>query len=57
VVEFKANKISVVVMNPKTGAIMAMASNPRFDPNTPGEAYELEKVNYAKFPNPAVDLL
>jgi hypothetical protein len=36
---------------------MAMASNPRFDPNNPGEAYELEKVNYAKFPNPSVDLL
>lgn len=57
ILTYKANKISVVVMNPKTWAIMAMASNPRFDPNNPWEAYELEKVTYGKFPNPAVDLL
>jgi cell division protein FtsI/penicillin-binding protein 2 len=44
-------------MDPKTGEILAMATNPRFNPNNPGEAYELEKVTYSKYPNPQIDLL
>lgn len=57
VTEFRANKGSVVVMNPKTWEILAMASYPSFDPNEPGEVYEIEKVTYAKYPNPGIDLL
>lgn len=54
---FKANKWSVVVMDPKTWAIIAMVSYPDYDPNNFGEVYELEKVNYSKYPNPWFDLL
>ncbi|MDD5770154.1 MAG: penicillin-binding protein 2 [Candidatus Gracilibacteria bacterium] len=55
--EYRANSISVVIMDPKTGAVIAMATNPRFNPNNPGEAYELERVTYSKYPNPSTDLL
>lgn len=55
--KYRANSISVVVMDPKTWAVLAMATNPRFDPNNPWEAYELEKVTYSKYPNPMTDLL
>lgn len=55
--EFRANKWSVVVMNPKTWEILAMASYPSFDPNDPWDVYEVEKVTYRKYPNPAIDLL
>lgn len=34
-----------------------MANYPTYDPNEPGDVYELEKVNYLKYPNPATDLL
>ncbi|MBW7954595.1 penicillin-binding protein 2 [Candidatus Gracilibacteria bacterium] len=54
---YRANSISVVIMNPKNGEVVAMATNPRFDPNTPGDAFELEKVTYSKFPNMYTDLL
>lgn len=55
--EFRANKGSVVIMDPKTGAIISMVSYPDFDPNNFGEVYELERVSYAKYPNPSFDLL
>lgn len=55
--EYAANSISVVVMDPKTWEIIAMATNPRFDPNSPWDAFELEKVTPAKFPNPYVNLI
>lgn len=46
---FKADSGSVVIVNPKTGAIVAMASWPSFNPN------EYNKVDDpAKFVNPAV---
>lgn len=54
--EFRANKWSVTVMNPKTWEILAMASYPSFDPNEPWDVYEVEKVSYWKYPNPS-DLL
>lgn len=54
---YRANSISVVVMDPKTWGVLAMATNPRFDPNNPWEAYELERVTYAKYPHPETDLL
>lgn len=55
--EFRANKGSVVIMDPKTGAIVAMVSYPDFDPNNFGDVYEMERVSYAKYPNPSFDLL
>jgi cell division protein FtsI/penicillin-binding protein 2 len=44
-------------MDPKTGAIVAMANYPTYDPNNFGNVYELEKVSYSKYPNPNFDLL
>jgi cell division protein FtsI/penicillin-binding protein 2 len=55
--EFRANKGSVVILDPKTGAVIAMANYPDYDPNDFGSVYELEKVSYARFPNPAFDLM
>lgn len=55
--EFRANKGSVVIMDPKTGAIISMVSYPDFDPNNFGDVYELERVSYSKYPNPSFDLL
>ena len=34
-----------------------MANYPTYDPNSFGDVYELEKVTYAKYPNPDIDLL
>jgi cell division protein FtsI/penicillin-binding protein 2 len=34
-----------------------MANYPDYDPNDFGSVYELEKVSYARFPNPAFDLM
>jgi len=55
--EFRANKGSVVIMDPKTGAVVAMANYPEYDPNDFASVYDLEKVSYARYPNPAFDLL
>lgn len=55
--EFRANRWSFVVMDPKTWAIIAMASYPDFDPNDFWWVYELERINYNKYPNPWFDLL
>jgi len=55
--DFRANKWSALVMDPKTWAIIAMASYPDYDPNNFWDVYELEKVNYWKYPNPWFDLL
>lgn len=41
--EFRANRASAVVMDPKTGAVRAMANYPSFDPNAFGDVYELER--------------
>lgn len=57
VTRYWANRGTVVVMNPHDGWILAMANYPTYDPNEPGDVYELEKVNYLKYPNPATDLL
>jgi stage V sporulation protein D (sporulation-specific penicillin-binding protein) len=54
---YRANKATIVVMDPRTGEVIAMASAPSFDANTPGDVYEIEKVSYLKYPNPAIDLL
>lgn len=40
-------KISVIVMDPKTGEILAMANKPNFDPNYPGKFPAELRKNYA----------
>lgn len=55
--DFRANRGTAVVMDPKTGAIRAMVNYPDFDPNSFSEVYEMEKITGAKYPNPRVDLL
>lgn len=57
IVEYQANNISVVVMDPKTWQVVAMASHPRYNPNSPWDAFELEKVTPEKFPNPYINLI
>ena len=54
--KFRANKGTVVVMDPKTWEIVSMANYPSFDPNKPWDVYELEKVSYWRYPNPLIDL-
>lgn len=55
--KYRANKWSVVVMEPKTWRVLSMASYPSFDLNDFSDVYELEKVRYSKYPNPTIDLL
>ena len=46
--ETKANRIMCLVMDPKTGDVLAMATNPGFNPNEPTQpvsASELEAFN------------
>lgn len=53
---FRANQGSVIVMDPKTGAITAMVNYPDYDPNNFTDVYELEPVLYSRYRNPAFDL-
>ncbi len=55
--KYKANKGSIVVMNPKNWEIISMANYPKFDPNKPGDVYELELVKYRQYQNPANELI
>lgn len=54
--KFRANSASVIVMNPKSGAIIAMVNYPDFDPNAFTDVYDMELVLYSKYPNPSFDL-
>jgi len=54
--QFRANRASVIVMDPKTGAIIAMVNYPDYDPNNFTEVYEMEKVMYDQYPDPSWDL-
>ncbi len=54
--EFRANKWSAIVMDPKTWAILSMVNYPDYDPNSFPEVYEMERVLYAVYPNPVEDL-
>ncbi|PZM83270.1 hypothetical protein DLH72_03810 [Candidatus Gracilibacteria bacterium] len=55
--KYQANKGTIVVTEPKTGKIIAMANYPTYDINNYSDVYELEKVTKSKYPNPSVDLL
>ena len=55
-IKYRANKISMVVMNPKTGAIVAMVNSPSFDANDFTDVYDMELVSYAAYPKPELDL-
>ena len=55
--KYGANKGTVVVMEPATGRVLSLANYPSYDPNNPGEVYDLKKVNYWEYPTPETDLL
>lgn len=55
--KYRANKWSIIVMDPKTWNILAMANYPTYDLNNFWDVYEIEKVKYSDFPNPSTDLL
>jgi hypothetical protein len=44
-------------MDPKTGDIIAMVNYPHYNPNDYTAVYDMEKVMYNRYPNPAFDLL
>ena len=54
--KYGANKWTVVIMNPKTWKVIAMANYPSFDLNNPWKVYELEKVNPKKYRNMIFEL-
>lgn len=56
VTRFRANRGSVIVMNPITGAVIAMVNYPHFDPNNFTNVYDMEAVLYVNYPNPSIDL-
>ena len=45
--ELRPKKATVIIMEPKTGAIMALANRPGFDPNDPGKATAEKRFNHA----------
>lgn len=42
--EYRADSGQIVIMNPQTGAIIAMAHYPSFDPNHYGDVFEKEEI-------------
>lgn len=55
--KYGANKVSMVVMDPKNWAIIAMVNAPTFDANDFTDVYDMELVSYLTYPNPEKDLL
>ncbi len=55
--ETGANKGTVVVMDPHTGAIIAMADYPTFDPNEFGEVYTIQRVEAREYRNFEFEML
>ena len=55
--KYNANKGTVVILEPHTGRVLSLANYPSYDPNNPGEVYDLKKVNYGEYPVPETDLL
>ena len=51
VARYQAESGTIIVMDPRTGAILAMASYPSYDPN---RFYEVPKEQFDLFVNPAV---
>ena len=45
--ELRPKKATVIIMDPTTGAILAMANRPCYDPNLPGEAKPEMRDNHA----------
>lgn len=52
--KYQADSGTIIVMDPKTGAILAMASNPTYDPNT---FSEVPKDQQNLFMNPAISFV
>jgi cell division protein FtsI/penicillin-binding protein 2 len=44
--EFRADNGQVIIMNPKTGAIIAMANYPTFDPNNYGDVFKKVEATF-----------
>ena len=55
--KYKANKWTVVIMEPKTWRILSMVDYPSYNLNNYWDVYEIEKVKYSKYPDPKIDLL
>jgi len=54
--KYRANRVSIIVMNPRTWAIVAMVNAPSFDANEFTEVYDMELVSYSVYPRPDSDL-
>ena len=54
---YDANKWSVIVMDPFSWAIKAMANYPSYNSNIPWNVYEIEKIPPFKYETPEIDLL
>jgi len=55
--KYRANKWTIVVMEPQTWRVISMANYPTYDLNNYWDVYEIEKVKYSKYPDPKIDLL
>jgi len=53
---FWANKWTIVIINPKTGAIISMANYPSYNSNNPWNVYDIEKVKNDIYKNPEISL-
>lgn len=53
---FGANRVSAIVTDPKTGAIISMVNYPSYDPNQFNNVHELEPIDTNVYKNPAFQL-
>jgi cell division protein FtsI/penicillin-binding protein 2 len=42
--EFRADSVSVIVMDPFTGHVVAMTNYPTFDPNQYNQSYDIQPL-------------
>ena len=54
---YNANRWSIIVMDPFSWAVKAMANYPSFNSNIPWNVYEIEKIAPFKYENPEIELL